>query len=95
MKRYFLPFALLGTAAAAQAQQLGQPAATVIAVPPLTSPDSGNLGNQMLAVGFQISQLVETDLRQTSELMPLPSKREDYYSYPEVTAPSGQREGTP
>ena len=88
MKKPILSALLLGAAAAAQAQQPGTPAATVIAVPPLTSPDEGTKGNQMLAVGFQISQLIETDLRQTSELMPLPSKRDDYYSYPEVTAPS-------
>jgi TolB protein len=82
-----MPF-LLALSAGAQAQQPAPAGVTVIAVPPLTSPDAGTKGNQMLAVGFDISRLVETDLRQTSELMPLPSKREDYYSYPEVTAPS-------
>jgi TolB protein len=87
MKRFSAPF-LLALSAAAQAQQPAPSGVTVIAVPPLTSPDAGTKGNQMLAVGFDISRLVETDLRQTSELMPLPSKREDYYSYPEVTAPS-------
>jgi len=87
MKRISAPF-LLALSAAAQAQQPAPSGVTVIAVPPLTSPDAGTKGNQMLAVGFDISRLVETDLRQTSELMPLPSKREDYYSYPEVTAPS-------
>ena len=69
----------------AQAQQ---PAAAVIAVPPLTSPDSGSRGNQMLAIAWQATQLIETDLRQTSELMPLTPDRKDYYSYPEVTAPT-------
>jgi len=88
MNRLILSALLLGAATAAQAQQSATPAATVIAVPPLTSPDEGTKGNQMLAVGFQISQLIETDLKQTSELMPLPSRRDDYYSYPEVTAPS-------
>jgi len=48
MKRYYLPFLLFGFASAVDAQQ---PAATVIAVPPLTSPDSGDKGNHMLAVG--------------------------------------------
>jgi TolB protein len=42
----------------------------------------------MLAIGWQATQLIESDLRQTSELMPLTSRREDYYSYPEVTAPN-------
>ena len=85
MKRLILPILLLGLAGAAHAQQ---PAATVIAVPPLTSPDSGDKGNQMLAVGWDITQAIETDLRQTAEVMPLKPNRDDYYSYPEVTAPT-------
>jgi TolB protein len=81
---------LLGSASlgtAAQAQR-GAPAATVIAIPPMTSPDSGTKGNEMLAIAWQATQLIETDLRQTAELMPLKPDRKDYYSYPEVTAPS-------
>jgi TolB protein len=79
----------LGLASAAGAQQpADQAAATVIAVPPLTSPNSGSRGNEMLALGWQVTQLIETDLRQTSEVMPLKPNRDDYYSYPEVTAPS-------
>ena len=85
MKRLILPFLLLGVAGAAHAQQ---PAATVIAVPPLTSPDSGTKGNQMLAVGWDVTQAIEGDLRQTAEVMPLKPNRDDYYSYPEVTAPT-------
>jgi TolB protein len=85
MKRLILPVLLLGLAGAAQAQQ---PAATVIAVPPLTSPDSGDKGNQMLAVGWNVTQAIEADLRQTAEVMPLRPNRDDYYSYPEVTAPT-------
>ena len=88
MKRYFLPLLLLGSASAAQAQQPGTPAATVIAVPPLTSPDSGTRGNQMLAVGWDVTQLIVSDLQQTAEVMPLKPNRDDYYSYPEVTAPT-------
>jgi len=72
----------------AQAQQPGAPAATVIAIPPLTSPDTGNKGNEMLALAWQATQLIETDLGQTAEVMPLTPDRKDYYSYPEVTAPS-------
>jgi TolB protein len=79
----------LGLASAAGAQQpADQAAATVIAVPPLTSPNSGSRGNEMLALGWQVTQLIETDLRQTSEVMPLKPNRDDYYSYPEVTAPT-------
>ena len=85
MKRHFLPLLLLGLCGAANAQQ---PAATVIAVPPLTSPDSGNKGNEMLAVGWDVTQAIEADLRQTAEVMPLKPNRDDYYSYPEVTAPT-------
>ena len=85
MKRLILPVLLLGFAVTAHAQQ---PAATVIAVPPLTSPDSGDKGNRMLAVGWDVTQAIEADLRQTAEVMPLKPNRDDYYSYPEVTAPT-------
>jgi len=88
MKRYFLSLLLLALAGEANAQQPGMPAATVIAIPPLTSPDSGTRGNQMLAVGWNVTQLIATDLQQTAEVMPLPPNRDDYYSYPEVTAPT-------
>ena len=88
MKTNILPFVLLALGTAAQAQQPGQPAATVIAVPPLTSPTGGSRGNEMLAVGWQVTQQIETDLRQTAEVMPLKPNRDDYYSYPEVTAPN-------
>lgn len=78
----------LASAAGAQSVEPGGPAATVIAIPPLTTPDTGSKGNQMLAIAWQATQLIETDLRQTSELMALKSDQKDYYSYPEVTAPS-------
>ena len=68
--------------------QEAAPAATVVALPPLTSPDTGTKGNEMLAIAWQATQLIETDLRQTAELMPLKPDRKDYYSYPEVTAPT-------
>jgi len=87
MKRIFLPFLLLGLASSAHAQP-ENPAATVIAVPPLTSPDGGTRGNQMLQIGWDATQLIVADLRQTAEVMPLTPKRDDYYSYPEVTAPT-------
>jgi TolB protein len=76
------------SAAAAAAVQPGQPAATVIALPPMTSPDKGAEGNRSLAYAWQATQLIEADLRQTAEVMPLEPNRKDYYSYPEVTAPT-------
>src|SRR5690242_15057403 len=89
MKRLSFPLMLAALGSAAQAQQQpGTPAATVIAVPPLTSPDVGPKGNQMLAVGWDATQLIVTDLGQTSEVMALKPNRDDYYSYPEVTAPT-------
>lgn len=90
LTRFSYTAAWLALAGAAQAQpaQPGTPAATVIAVPPMTTPDSGAKGNEMLAMAWQATQLIATDLRQTSELMPLPPNRKDYYSYPEVTAPN-------
>ena len=86
MRRFF-PLLMLSLGSGAVAQP-ADPAATVIAIPPLTSPDTGSRGNEMLAIGWQITQLIETDLRQTAEVMPLQPNRDDYYSYPEVTAPS-------
>ena len=32
--------------------------------------------------------MIAQDLRTTSEIMPLPPSQKDYYSYPEVTAPT-------
>ncbi|MES2119894.1 MAG: Tol-Pal system beta propeller repeat protein TolB [Pseudomonadota bacterium] len=85
---------ILGLAAAALssapsfAQEPGQAAATVIAIPPMTTPDTGTKGNELLAIGWEATQLIAADLRQTAELVPLPPKQKDYYSYPEVTAPN-------
>jgi TolB protein len=70
------------------AQTAAGAAATVIAIPPLTTPDTGTKGNELLALGWEATQLIAADLRQTSELMPLPPRQKDYYSYPEVTAPN-------
>jgi TolB protein len=78
----------LGLVSAGALAQPNQPAATVIAVPPLTTPASGAKANEDLALGWQATQLIVTDLKGTSELMPLPPRQKDYYSYPEVTAPN-------
>ena len=90
MKVVRIGLALLAACAggAAAAQQPGAATATVIAVPPMTSPDTGAKGNEMLAMAWQATQLIATDLRQTAEIMPLTPDRKDYYSYPEVTAPT-------
>jgi TolB protein len=83
MKRLLLPFLLVGSAAQAQ-----QPAPVVVEIPPLSSPDTGTRGNEMLQIGWEATQLIAADLSQTLELKPLKPKREDYVSNPEVTAPS-------
>jgi TolB protein len=84
------PILALGLAASSAAEPVepGAPAATVIAVPPMTTPDTGAKGNEMLAAAWQATQLIAADLRQTSEVMPLTPSQKDYYSYPEVTAPN-------
>jgi TolB protein len=83
---------LLGAAclaSAAQAQQPGTPAATVVAVPPLATPsDQPTSAGSTPSIAWQASQLIAQDLRTTSEIMPLPPAQRDYYSFPEVTAPS-------
>jgi TolB protein len=86
MKRLLLSFLLLA-GSAAHAQQPTAPA-TVIAVPPLTSPDSGTKGNQMLQIGWEATQVINADLGGTPEFAPVKTTRDDYYSYPEVTAPT-------
>ena len=85
MRKIFGSLLLLSLGSPAAAQQ---PAATVIAIPPLTSPDSGTKGNEMLAIGWNVTQAIEADLRQTAEVMPLKPNRDDYYPYPEVTGPN-------
>ena len=71
------------------APALGQGPVTVIAVPPLTTPDAKFSGEgSPLAVAWQASQLIASDLRSTAELAAIPPDQKDYYSFPEVTAPS-------
>lgn len=77
--------ALLVASAPALAQR---PAITVVAVPPMTTPDTGTKGNETLAIAWQATQLIVSDLRASSDVMPLPANQKDYYSFPEVTAPT-------
>lgn len=88
MKRLDLALLLMSLGSAAAAQQPATPEAVAIEIPPLTSPDSGTRGNEMLQIGWEATQLIASDLSQTSELKPLRITREDYVSFPEVTAPS-------
>jgi len=68
-----------------------QPAA-VIAIPPLTTPDDKSTGPASpAAIAWQASQLIASDLRTTAELVPVGPDQKDYYSYPEVTAPTFSR----
>ena len=80
--------AALPLAGMAHAQQPGTASATVIAIPPLATPDKGDQANISLAVAWQATQMIASDLRSTSEIMPLKPEQKDFYSYPEVTAPS-------
>jgi TolB protein len=82
------PIAALGAALAAAPAQAQQPQVSVVAVPPMTTPDKGDQGSQSLGIAWQATQMIASDLRSTSELMPLPPNQKDFYSYPEVTAPT-------
>jgi TolB protein len=90
--RLILSFGLIILAVPARAQDPGTAAATVIAIPPLSTPsDKPTSAGGTLSLAWQASQLIAQDLRTTSETMPLPPKQKDYYSYPEVTAPTFSR----
>jgi TolB protein len=84
IRTFSMMFLPLIAAAPLSAQQ----AVTVVAVPPLATPSKGEKANEDLAIAWEATQLIVTDLRVTSELMPLPPDQKDVYSYPEVTAPS-------
>lgn len=85
--------AIIGLPAAAWAQDPGQAMATVIAVPPLSTPDDKPVegGGTTLGVAWQATKLIADDLRATSEIYPLGPEQKDFYSFPEVTAPSFPR----
>jgi TolB protein len=77
---------LVSSAAKAQAPM------PVIAVPPLTAPSDKPVGNTTtLGIAWQASQLIAQDLRSTGEMMAIAPNQKDYYSYPEVTAPTFSR----
>ena len=85
--RFASLFLTLGLLAAVPAA--AQEPASVVAIPPLTTPDQSSRGaDSPAAVAWQASQLIASDLRSTAELVPVGPNQKDYYSYPEVTAPT-------
>ena len=50
--------------------------------------DKPTSAGSTLSLAWQASKLIAQDLRTTSEIVPLPPQQKDYYSYPEVTAPT-------
>jgi TolB protein len=83
---YLISLGLLAAPAAAQ------DSAAVVAVPPLATPDQSARGQDSpAAIAWQASQLIASDLRTTVELVPVGPNQRDYYSYPEVTAPTFSR----
>jgi TolB protein len=83
---FFFAAFLLSSAAVAQTPM------PVIAVPPLTTPSDKPVGNTTtLGIAWQASQLIAQDLRTTGEMMAIAPEQKDYYSYPEVTAPTFSR----
>jgi TolB protein len=82
-----LATSLFAVAVPATAQEV-----SVIAVPPMTTPNDSDRGaDSPAAVAWQASQLIASDLRSTAELVPVGPNQKDYYSYPEVTAPTFSR----
>ena len=80
-----LLFASLFLTSAAQAQS----PMPVIAVPPLATPSDKPVDNTTTqGIAWQASQLIAQDLRSTGEMMAIEPSQKDYYSYPEVTAPT-------
>jgi TolB protein len=86
MKRLF-PMTL--AAAIAAGPLAAQSPIPVIAVPPLSTPDDKpTSAGSTLAIAWQATELIASDLRSTADLFALPPNQKDFYSYPEVTAPS-------
>jgi TolB protein len=88
--RRLLALGVAALALPAHAQQpAGTAAASVVAIPPLSTPsDKPTSAGGTLSLAWEASKMIAQDLRTTSEIMPLPPAQKDYYSYPEVTAPT-------
>jgi TolB protein len=82
--------ALTASAAAGQSDaQPGGPSATVAAIPPLSTPaDKPTSAGSTASIAWQASKVIAEDLQTTAEVMPLPPSEKNFYSFPEVTAPS-------
>jgi TolB protein len=71
---------------------LAQEPATIIAVPPLATPsDKPTSAGSTAALAWQASKLIASDLKSSSDLMTIEPSQKDFYSYPEVTAPTFAR----
>jgi TolB protein len=92
MKQLLPIFVTAGFAAAPTAAQAQEPA-PVIAVPPLSTPEDKQTSiGSTRTIAWQATQLIASDLASTTDLMALPpDQQKDFYSYPEVTAPSFPR----
>jgi TolB protein len=88
MKQGLILFAIALSAPAAA--QEGTP---IVAVPPLaTTDDRPSPVGSTRTIAWQATQLIVSDLQSTSEVMPIPpDQQRDFYSYPEVTAPTFSR----
>jgi TolB protein len=68
---------------------LAQDAAPIVAVPPLSTPaDKPTPAGSTAALAWQASKLIASDLQSSDALMTIPPDQKDFYSYPEVTAPT-------
>ncbi len=64
----------------------------VIAVPPLATPeDKETSAGSTLSLAWQATQLIASDLQSAADVMALSPDQKDFYSYPEVTAPTHSR----
>jgi TolB protein len=83
-------FPVLLAAALLAAPAAAQEAVPVIAVPPLATPeDRPTSAGSTLSLAWQATQLIAADLQSVSDVMALPTdQQKDFYSYPEVTAPT-------
>ena len=81
-----------GLAALLAAPAAAQEAVPVIAVPPLATPDDKETSaGSTLSLAWQATQLIASDLQSAAGIMALSPDQKDYYSYPEVTAPTHSR----
>lgn len=90
MKQLLATLVLVMSLSAPAAAQDGTP---LIAVPPLaTTDDRPSPVGSTRTIAWQATQLIVSDLQSTSEVMPIPpDQQKDFYSYPEVTAPTFSR----